>query len=289
MNKEKVICLFLAVLMLTSIVIPINVYADDQFIEEYYVEDYPEEYYDDDYSEWPWNEDYIENDQSTETLYEDTFSDDDSDIALQDPFFNNEILTLEDAATFDSALPTEITENPADYNGPVDGTAEFHVAATGTDLSYQWEMSVDNGTTWKATGADGNKTDTLSFQATKKRSGYMVRCVVSNTGGSVTSDTAKINFAVFTIAYTDYEVTYQIINDTNEVIVKEYSGTATNVSIPVEVSNNGKTYAVTKIGDRAFKDQTAIESITLPNAITVIGVQAFSGCTSLSRMNTSDT
>ena len=91
-------------------------------------------------------------------------------------------------------LDTFISENPKNYTGPVNSIAEFHVTATGIDLSYQWEISTDNGVTWKATDADGNKTDTLSFQALKKRNGYMVRCVVSGVGGTETSDTAKIDF-----------------------------------------------------------------------------------------------
>jgi len=61
-----------------------------------------------------------------------------------------------------------------------------------------------------------------------------------------------------------------------------YSGT---VVIPSSVSYNGQTYSVTRIGESAFVvilGAVGPTSVSLPNTITKIGRQAFSGCTALS-------
>ena len=83
---------------------------------------------------------------------------------------------------------------------------------------------------------------------------------------------------------------YNILTDkTNEVAVtyrgssyyeynNEYSG---SVTIPKTVTNNGTTYSVTSIGDKAFEDCWNLTSITIPNSVTSIGDQAFYSCSKL--------
>ncbi|RSK39663.1 leucine-rich repeat domain-containing protein [Mangrovimonas spongiae] len=54
-----------------------------------------------------------------------------------------------------------------------------------------------------------------------------------------------------------------------------------NVDIPVTVSNAGTTYNVTAIGDHFFQGAASLSSVSIPNAVTSIGKQAF-GNTNLS-------
>lgn len=54
------------------------------------------------------------------------------------------------------------------------------------------------------------------------------------------------------------------------------------VSIPATVSNDGKEYPVTAIGDMAFKGSRQLTSITIPSSITKIPSGAFYGCEKLS-------
>lgn len=61
-----------------------------------------------------------------------------------------------------------------------------------------------------------------------------------------------------------------------------YSGT---VAIPESVTYNGETYAVVSIGAAAFRDCTALNSVTIGNSVTTIGYAAFSGCSVLNRID----
>lgn len=85
------------------------------------------------------------------------------------------------------------------------------------------------------------------------------------------------------IDYVVGETTYEIQND--EVSVKDGSKLSGNVEIQTTVVINDQTYKVTSIADNAFKGNTAITSVTIPNSITQIGTNAFEGCTSLSEIN----
>jgi hypothetical protein len=85
-----------------------------------------------------------------------------------------------------------ITTQPKSLTVAVDSTATFTVAASGTGLSYQWQVSTDGGSSWSNSPATGNKTKTLTVPATADRSGYKYRCIVKNSGGSATSSAATL-------------------------------------------------------------------------------------------------
>ena len=71
-------------------------------------------------------------------------------------------------------------------------------------------------------------------------------------------------------------------NNTVEVTYSDrdnntYSG---SISVPETVTNNGTEYSVTKIGESAFKG-SAVTSVSMPEGITSIDYNAFSGCQNL--------
>ena len=63
--------------------------------------------------------------------------------------------------------------------------------------------------------------------------------------------------------------------------VSRYTGTATELVIPAEVTHEDKTYKVTAIGGYAFQGNSTLTSVTIPEGVTTIEYSALSGCTSL--------
>ena len=85
--------------------------------------------------------------------------------------------------------------------------------------------------------------------------------------------------------YYDFEsggIYYTIVSPTSVSVFGDnrikYSG---NVIVPDRVDYNGKTYKITRIGQRSFENNTGLTSITLGSLIDFIGISAFIGCSSL--------
>ena len=74
------------------------------------------------------------------------------------------------------------------------------------------------------------------------------------------------------------------ISDAGEVTITGYNGTETTVEIPYEIE--GKT--VTTIGQDAFKSQTTITSVTIPDSVKTIGNNAFNNCYNLTSVTIPD-
>ena len=60
-------------------------------------------------------------------------------------------------------------------------------------------------------------------------------------------------------------------------VVTKYKGNATNIVIPETISG----ITITELYDSVFKDNTTIQSVTLPDTCTVIGNECFEGCVNL--------
>lgn len=85
-----------------------------------------------------------------------------------------------------------ITSHPSDVSAAVNETVTFTVAASGLDLTYQWQYSSDGGATWKNCSATGYNTASFSFKMAAKYSGRQYRCIVTNYAGSVTSNASTL-------------------------------------------------------------------------------------------------
>ena len=84
-----------------------------------------------------------------------------------------------------------ITNHPQDVEVKENETANFTVEATGSDLSYQWQKSTDNGSNWTDITGETNTTYTTG-KTTMDMSGTQYRCVVKNSIDEVTSDAATL-------------------------------------------------------------------------------------------------
>ena len=84
-----------------------------------------------------------------------------------------------------------ITNHPKNVEVKEKETATFTVEATGSDLSYQWQQSTDNGSKWTNITGETNTTYTIAT-TTMDMNGTQYRCVVENNIGKVTSDAATL-------------------------------------------------------------------------------------------------
>ena len=97
-----------------------------------------------------------------------------------------------------------ITTHPKNVEVKENETATFTVNATGSDLSYRWQQSTNNGSDWA--NIDSETSDTYTTAKTRMgMSGTQYRCVVKNSIGEVTSDAATLTVT----AIPTYTITVQ--------------------------------------------------------------------------------
>ena len=82
-------------------------------------------------------------------------------------------------------------------------------------------------------------------------------------------------------------IVYNINPDSVSVTVTfkttNYNSYSGSICIPSNVTLNNKIYSVTSIGGSAFKNCYNLESVTIPNSVTNIDVNGFSGCNNLTK------
>lgn len=79
-----------------------------------------------------------------------------------------------------------------------------------------------------------------------------------------------------------YDCFFFTVND-GEATIESCSGVGRDLVIPSQIRN----YPVTRIG--GFNDAAALRSVTIPDGVTTILGNAFSGCTNLSTVTIPDT
>ena len=85
------------------------------------------------------------------------------------------------------------------------------------------------------------------------------------------------------IDYVIGDATYEVSGDEVSVIKgNNYTG---DVEISSTIVINDKTYTVTSIAEGAFKNNTNITSVTIPESVNSIGANAFDGCSGLTSIN----
>ena len=95
------------------------------------------------------------------------------------------------AVSSGSKLP-RIMEQPVSESVSAGSTVSFSVIAQDA-TSYQWYYLAPGSSNWTAVSEQSGQTDTYTFTAAAGLNGYLYRCVVSNTYGSATSDSAVLN------------------------------------------------------------------------------------------------
>ena len=136
-------------------------------------------------------------------------------------------------------------------------SATFNIQATGTgDLTYSWESSVDNGTTWSViNGANGAS---LTVDGATAVSGTQYRCTVSDAyGQSKTSEPATLTIESASKPCGD-NLTYTYKNGT------------------LTISGTGEMWSYTDAESSPF-NELDIDTLVIEDGVTVIGTHAFEG------------
>ena len=100
-----------------------------------------------------------------------------------------------------------ITSQPTNTTGAVGGTSSFGVAATTSDndagdITYQWQVSITNGSTWSdvSEGTGGTTTTYTTPTLTSAYDAYQYRCILSCAGAtSIPSNAATLQVETVTV------------------------------------------------------------------------------------------
>lgn len=96
--------------------------------------------------------------------------------------------------------PTAITTPPQSVAVTEGQTATFTVIATGNDLTYQWQYSMDKGQNWMLIGGATSDNSYTTAATTVNVTGTQYRCVVKGADGrEVTSDAATLTVNPVTV------------------------------------------------------------------------------------------
>lgn len=102
---------------------------------------------------------------------------------------------LSNAAILTVYDPPVITQQPSNLTVCANATSgAFSVTATGSNLTYQWQRSIDAGTTWS--NITGATTNTLSFTSyTNSMDGYQYKVIISGSSpcSAATSNVVTLN------------------------------------------------------------------------------------------------
>ena len=287
MKTNRILCLLLTVVMLFTVVFQTGVFAEEPLLEEEYTQEdneWPEaaalvdEYLDEEED----NENPAQVNEDEEELIneEDDRSEEMSDKEQEnDPagetLQNEPSLTASETVAFEIGAPATITKQPENATGSIGDTVTFAVEAENA-TAYVWQYSKDKGATWTSWTSEQYRQPTIELSLTKSRMTMKYRCQVTGTNGkSIYSDAVGVISSIV-----ENDLIYKL-NDDNTLTVIGYTGNAAAVVVPKTVEG----HTVTAIGESAFEGMTFIQSVKLPETITIIMRRAFADCTSLREMS----
>ena len=148
-----------------------------------------------------------------------------------------------------------ITTQPSNQSVTAGQTATFSVVATGSNLTYQWQQSTDNGSIWMNISSETSSSYTTQT-ATMVMNGYQYRCVVTGNGGSVTSDAATLTVTAATVP-----VTGVTLNKTSTSLYVGDTETLTPTITPDNATNKNLTWS---------SDDTSVATVDASGLVTAV-------------------
>lgn len=151
--------------------------------------------------------------------------------------------------------PTAITTPPQSVAVTEGQTATFTVIATGNDLTYQWQYSMDKGQNWMLIGGATSDNSYTTAATTVNVTGTQYHCVVKGADGrEVTSDAA-------TLTVNPVTVTGVTLDKTTMDLVAGNSATLKATVAPENATNKTVTWA---------SSNTAIATVDTTGKVTAV-------------------
>lgn len=204
---------------------------------------------------------------------------------------------LTDALTFSFTTHTVGTLEVID-SAPADGSTDV---APGTSITITFGENIAAGDNWgnvslqDANGnwiwsdknIDGAVLTIAPYDNLAKGMTYTVSLPSSSVEGvSGSSLTSPYSFSFTTILPTESDM-YQITTDRNNATITGYSGPGGEITIPGQITKDGKTYNVTGLATESFGWRDDISTINIPASVTNIDVWAFNMSVNLAELNVS--
>jgi hypothetical protein len=144
--------------------------------------------------------------------------------------------TTSNCVTLTVNTPPAITSQPSNISVCSGSNASFTVAATGSGLGYQWELSTNGGSSWAPVGGATSPTITITG-TTVGQNGHQYRCVVSGTCNPSQTSNAAVLTVNSSVTVTANPSNSTICEGTGTSFSAAASGTGLNYQW--EVSTNG--------------------------------------------------
>jgi len=162
--------------------------------------------------------------------------------------------------------PVSITTQPVNAAICLPGTASFTIAATGTAVTQQWQVSTDGGTTW--TNIAGQTGTTLNLTGiTIGMNGYRYRAVFNGTCTSNLNSNGATLTVNEPVNITSQPVASQTCTDQTVTFSVTTEGLQSSYSYQWQVSVNGGPYVNVTNGGVYSGATTANLTITNPGVI----------------------
>ncbi len=103
-----------------------------------------------------------------------------------------------------------VVTQPENAEIPAGSSVTFTVAATGSDLTYQWQYMSPVGSFWNDVSEESGTTASYSFTADRSYDGYLFQCVITCGAFSLCSDTATLS--VLPVGWVETDAGWQYYN-----------------------------------------------------------------------------
>ena len=270
MNTKRVFSLILSVILLLSVALPMQVFADDIIIDEVYDEVYDSEYVEEENNSSDISEEentYYQDEQSPESDGADAEQNNqDNDTTEDGGDVDNVVYEVQNVEVFasDPSVYPEITTQPQPVTVAVGETATFSVVAVNAE-SYQWYYMGANETEWHKIKSNGTSAE-YNLVTEQRHDGNKYCVVVKNANGSATSETATLTVKAIPVIKTqptDVTVavgetaTFSVVAENaesyqwyyraagaSELTKVKRNGTSAEYSLVTEARHNGNSYCV---------------------------------------------